>query len=470
MRGLGHAGAEVDETPALLVGGDFVVPFWCEEDGAWGARYDLEGNQVSRPSLVLPGARRIALASSRERAVLFGSDGKGLLSLRVDGLGEPLADPVRHLGETRPPALLSAVRVRDESLCVAVFPGEGSWLTLSVGAADSALVRHRHAAPIHDLRARSVGSRAVVLLSTPSKVELAVVSGSGRVIQRPHEVFPRGMTGLQWPDAVWADDRWVVLAQAADAEVIHAQPLAKKGGSKAAGARPMFSLPKCAGPFAAAYHSQTYYALEVDALVDHAEMRLWRCSKTGDQQHQRVNDVVHAGAGVRRRQREVRSALGALALRMGEARGYRGTSARPALARDGASLELLDERGRLNVSVHPETESEDLALRVASALGDDPVLEEAPSSLIRLATWIRRRLSSAAREAEALRMAWAAGLAAEIDARVARVDHSGNTLVLELLVEALPSSDTFQRWIERVRDAQASPSGEEPAEPSDASA
>ncbi len=452
---LGHPGAELPQTPELLVGADRVVPFWCEEDGAWAARYDLEGELLGEPRLVLPGARRVALAAGRSGAVLFGGDGRGLLSRRLDALGEPLEDPRRHAGETRPAPLLSAQRVRDESLCVAVYPGEPGWTTLAIGDGAPKLVRHHHVAPIDDVRVRSVGSRAVILLTARSQIEMGIVSGSGRVIERPHPVFARGSGALGSADAVWADDRWVVLAHALDADVVLAQPLAKRAGVERWGKGLLFSLPECAGAFSAMYHSQTYYALEVEPVGDGAELRLWRCSKVGDAQQRRVDLVAHPGAAATRRRRVVRSALAGLASRMGQARGYRDHAARPTLARDGTSLELLDERGRLSLSVLPDAESEGLVLRVASALGDDPELEEAPSSLVRLAAWVRERLSSAASEAARRRLAWATELAAVLDARVRRVDRAGNTLVLELLLDALPSPEALQRWLGRLRDAQA---------------
>jgi len=445
VHGLGHAGADLPVPPALWVHGEGIVVVWCEDDGAWASSCTLTGERTAEPARVLDGVSRIALARGRRDATLFGADGRGLVSIGLDPRGVATGDPARHVDERRPPAQLTAARLQGESLCVAIHEGAREWTLVACRGGAGTTVRHRHAGTVDDARIRAVGTRAALLLAGSSGVELALVGGGGKVIERPHGVFERGVTGLDAPDAVWSDDHWVVLARDAKAGVIRVEPLAAKGAA--------FTLPRCDGAFSAGYYSQHYYALEIEPSGDDAELRLWRCTKTGDHQQQRVDVLVNPDAKAARQRRVVRAGLGSLADRLGMARGYRDAASRPTLSRDGAVLELLDETGRLTVAARPDP-SGGLAVRVASALGDDPELTEAPSSLVRLAAWVKLRLSAKAREALEARHAWAVGLADAIEATVHRVDRAGHTLVLELRMGALPEPERFLRWLEQLRESQ----------------
>mgnify|MGYP001560682740 CR=1 FL=1 len=245
---------------------------------------------------------------------------------------------------------------------------------------------------------------------------------------------------------MFCDDHWVVLGRDAEASAIRSVPLAKKGVP--------FTLPQCDGPFSAAYRSQTYTTLELEPIEDHAELRMWRCDKRGSSQQRRVVLVENQDAARIRQRRTVRRGLDALAERMSRSRGYRDVPARPELGRDGTTLELLDDEGRLSLIVQEAETPGAFALRVVSALGDDPELPEAPSSLIRLAQWVRDRLTPGARERGDARLAWARARASDGGGRVLGVQRAGNTVVLQLELADLPPSETFLRWLTRVRAEQ----------------
>lgn len=445
VRGLGHPGADLPGIPELAAAGGGIVAAWCEEDGAWTSYLDDDGGEDG-PRLVLPGAARVAIAEGGGGAALFGADERGIAAVELDERGVPRAEPRRLLSETRPPAALSAARARDESLCVAIHQGDAEWIAMTLGASGPSVVRHPHRRRIDDARVRAVGARAAVLLAGEGTVEMALLGAGGKVVERPHAVFPIGTARLAWPDAVWVDDHWVVLAREEAAGRLLAQPVGEKGAA--------FAFPRCEGPFAAAHRSQAFYALEVVPIADDAELRLFRCTVDGDEQQQRVDRVPNPAAPALRERRAIRHALGGLAEQLRHARGYRDAALRPALGRAGATLELCDDLGRLGVSAHPEAEG-GVALRVSSALGDAPPLPPAPSSLVRLAGWVRARFSPVARQTLEARLAWARALARALGAELARVDRAGSTVILELTLPAMPPAEALVAWLRRLRDEQA---------------
>ncbi|MEZ4339350.1 MAG: hypothetical protein R3B82_22230 [Sandaracinaceae bacterium] len=445
VRGLGHPGADRPVTPALEVTSEGVVVVWCEEDGAWASCLAEDGAEDG-PRLVLPEAASIALAGGRDGLRLFGGDEGGVVSIALDARGAPRGEPVRHVTETRPPPQLTATRLRDERLCVAVHPGEPDWTSIAVREGEASVVRHRGRRPLEDARAQAVGGRAAVLLAGGGRIEIALLGPGGKVVERPHAVFPVGTGHGAWPDAVWVDDHWVVLARDVTAGALVVQPLGDKGEP--------FGFPRCEGPFAAAYRSQTFYALEVGLVDDdEAELRLFRCDRRGEGQQQRVDRVPNPEAASLRERRAIRHALGALADHLRRARGYRDAAIRPALGREGASLEMADGDGCMRLTARPDPDG-GVALRVESSLGGEGALEPPPSSLVRLAAWVRTRFSSAAREAVAARATWARELAEGLGARLARVERAGTALVLELRLDAMPPAEPLQTWLRRLRDAQ----------------
>ena len=344
VRGLGHPGADLPVPPAILVRADAVVAFWCEEDGAWSCRVSYVTGEPSDPRLVLEGVERIALAEPGSRARLFGADPRGIVSVLVDAdSGAPLGDPIRHVTEERPPPSLDATAIRDEALLVACHPGDREWTVVTQKGAAGTNVRHRHRVPIDGVRARAAGGRAALLFETARGVEVAFVGGGGKVIERPHAAFETGASHLASPDAVFCDDHWVVLAHDPRGDELRMGPLGDKGSPLA--------VPGCGAPFAAIYRSQSYHALAVRPVGDGAELCLFRCDKRGAKQSKRVTPIAAGNAPALRRRREVRTALGALADRMSSHRGYRDRIAKPELARDGSALSLLDERGRLSLSI-----------------------------------------------------------------------------------------------------------------------
>ncbi|HJL14051.1 MAG TPA: hypothetical protein RMH99_00275 [Sandaracinaceae bacterium LLY-WYZ-13_1] len=451
VRALGHAGADRPATPALWARRDHLLVAWCEEDGAWIAPVGWDDGAVGEARLVLPGARTVAMVGDGERGALFGADAEGLVHVAVDGDGRPRSEPARAVAERRAGVVLSATWLRDEALLIHVHRGAEGWGVVSVRGDAVTAVDHRTGGACEAVDARAAGSRTgVVLERAGGGVRFALLGPEGKVIERPHAVFGPTAPPLVSPQVVWTDDDWTLLAREPCDDRLWVHPASHR--------REPFELPRCDGPFAAAYWVQHLFALELDPTPEGGEMRLWRCTRDGASPQQRITALRIEGAPTRRRRLEVRSTLGSLADRLGAAAGYRDRARRPRLSRDGGSLSLHDERGRLRVTVEPGAKDDGapgLALRVSSALGDDPRLPETPSSLVRLARWIRARLSPAVREREAADRAWADELAGALGATAGRVERAGATLLLELWLEALPEVERLARWLRRLRDEQA---------------
>ncbi len=444
VRGLGHPGADRPVTPALELTEAGMVVVWCEEDGAWSTCLADDGAEHG-PRLVLPDAGAIALAGGRGELRLFGADDAGIASVVLDARGVALGPPVRHVSEARPPAALTATSLRGERLCVAVHPGDHEWTAIVAAGAAASVVRHRGGRPLDDARAQAVAGRAAVLLAGGGLVEMALLGAGGKVIERPHGVFAVGTGPMAWPDAVWVDDHWVVLARDEQDGALVAQPIGKGEG---------FRFPRCEGAFSSAHRSQAFYAVEVLAGAgDEAELRVFRCDKRGGEQQQRVDAVPNPDAPSLRARRVIRHGLAAVADQLCRARGYRDAAIRPALGREGATLELDDDRGRLSLTARPAPAG-GVALDVVSALGEDDALPPPPSSLVRLAAWVRARFSPAARQVLEARAAWARELAEALGAELERVERAGDVLGLELRLPSMPAAEPLERWLRRLRDAQ----------------
>lgn len=432
--GLGHAGADLPTPPAVRREGKRLVVAWCEEDGAWSCEVDLESGEASEPVHRIEGARRVAFGGE----VLFAADHKGLLALRPDEDA-----PLRVLAERRESVRLSGVRVRDEAVLAFVHPGDSAWGTVSVPArGEPSAVKHDLRAPCFGVRARAVGSRAAVMLELAGGgARLALLGRGGKVIERPHEVFPKGVGGLSSPDVVWTDDRWTAVAHRPDHDDLLFEPVGGKGDR--------FSLPRCAGPFCAHFFHNRFYALEAEPRADAAELRMWRADPDGGRPQQRVIEVVLDNAEARRAARDVRALWRGLAHRLETSADYRTHRARPVLDPDGATLRVVDAAGRVTLSARPAEEG--VSLRITSAKGEDDLAAETPSSLVRLARWIRRTWRAEARAEVEARETWARGLAEPLSATVREVEVAGNTLVLWLMLARLPDVDTFERWLRMLR-------------------
>jgi hypothetical protein len=446
VRGLGHAGADLPAVPAVWVTRDGIVVAWCEEDGAWVRALDLAGAAVGRPALAVPGATAVAFAAGRARATLFAADADGVAALEVGPDGRPAGEPLRAVAERRAGAMLAATRIRDEAVLVYGHRGVEGWGVASVRGGEVTAVKH-DSAPCEAVHAQGVGSRAAVVLELRGgRVRFGLLGPGARVIERPHPVFAPGVPPLAAPQVVWTDDDWTLLAHEPGTDRLRVQPSSERLAP--------FVLPRCAGPFAAGYWVQHLFALEVEPDASGAELRLWRCARDGSEPQQRVTPLALDDRHERRVRLEARQALGDLAYRVGGARGYRSRPTRPELSRDGGTLRLRDGEGRLRVRLEPAREAR-LSMRITSALGDEPSLPETPSSLVRLARWIRERLSAEARQRAEAERAWARELARALDASLRDVQRAGDTVVLHLALDAPPEAERLQRWLRRLREEQA---------------
>ncbi len=444
VRGIGHAGADRPVVPALRRDGDEIEVAWCEEDGAWSVRLDLDGAPRSEARLRHPAASAVAFGG----AVLFAADPEGVVAIRPGD-----AAPLRLVSERRPGFAIDAAALAAEALVVFHVAGERSWGAASVPPRGApTVVRHDLRAACESLRVRSVGSRAAVALGLAGGAcRLAIVGAAAKVIERPHEVFDRSHGALRWPEVVWTDNRWTALAYRPADEGLVVEAVA--------GA---FALPRCAGPFAAGFFNQRFYALEIEPRGEAVELRLWRVGADGKEPQQRVVELPLDDQAERRVARSVRATLQSVAHEIEARADYRGGSVRPELSRDGAALSMRDDDGIVTLRARPVLDGgvdgapdAAVAVRVESAMGEGLAVTPAPSSLVRLARWIRARWSSEERARAEAREAEARTLAEALDARVEGVELAGNTLVLHLLLQVMPSPDQLVRWLRRLRDAQA---------------
>lgn len=447
-RTLGNPGRDRAVAPLVWPIGGRLVAIWCEDEGAFCATLSLDGGTSSEPALLVPGSRAIALAPAEERATLFAADDAGIVRVELDMHGAPLTPPRRAVAARRVGAVLAAGRLRDEAVLAFVHRGEASLGVVATRRDDEVVVRHPLRAAPDGVSLHAAGGRAAIALELDGALQIAMLGAGGRLVERPRPLLERSGLTLGSPRVVWTEDRWTLLAHDRGADRLIAAPLGDE-----APAREEFTLPRCQGPFAAAYWARCFYALELTPEGEGGELRLWRAARDGGDAQQRVTQLVLDDARRRRARLATRDALVSLSSRMTRA-SYRDASARPELARDGAALTVLDEDGRLTVGLTPDDSG--VRLRVASSLGDDARLPEAPSSLVRLARWVGHRLSSDARTEAARERAFGEARASELGGTLIRLERAGAALVLELALAALPDVDALEPWLRALRRAHRS--------------
>ncbi len=441
----GTPGAHRAVTPIpWLVDGGLVV-FWCEDEGAFGQR--LEPADAAAPQLLLPGAERLALAAGPTGATLFGADERGILHRDVDGLGRAVGELRRTLTERQAPPLLAATRLRDAAVLVYAHPGSPRLGVLSVRGADEVRVKHPLRAPCRELAVSGAGGgRATVALALDhGSLQAALLGAEGVMVERPHPVMERQGSRLVSPRVVFRENAWVLMVRDAERDRL----LARSLGPDAA----ELALPDCRGPFIARYFARHFFAIEATPHEAGAEVRIWRCAHDGSSPERRVVAVSLPDAPVRRVQRDARAMLTALADRLGRGHGYRDEAPRAEVRPDGASLSLADREGHLTLSV--SAEASEVRLAASSALGEGAPAPQVPGSLVRLARWVRMRVSKAAREEAARERGAGVRLAEALGGRLVRIDRAGPAVVLELALARLPEAEALAAWVRQLRAEQA---------------
>lgn len=415
-RTLGHPGLDRPIAPLLWPAPKGIVAIWCEEEGAFSKLIADDGAWASPPTLVVPGARAIALAPGSERATLFAADEAGIVRVELDVHAAPVGSLRRCVAERRAGAMLEAVRVRDEAILVFAHRGVASLGVVATKGVDEEVVRH----PLGEapLGAQDAGRDPAL------------------------ELERSGMT-LGSPRVLWTEDRWTLLAHRRGEDRLVVRSL-DEGGAK-------FDLPRCSGHFDAAYWTQRFFALEVAPQGDGGQMRLFCSGRDGSGAQQRVTELVLDDRALRRRRIATREALGSLAARLSRA-SYRDSPARTRLAREGTSVDVEDEEGTLTVGVAHERTG--VRLHVHSALEGPAPPPVVPTRLARLSRWIRLRISAEARAREAAERAFGEEHATELDASLLRFVRVGRAIVLELALSALPEVERLERWLRALRKAQ----------------
>ncbi|MFK7988085.1 MAG: hypothetical protein AB8I08_18845 [Sandaracinaceae bacterium] len=402
---------------------------WCEDDGAWLGT--ITGD--TPPRCVLPGATSVAMGGG----TLFAADEDGIVALDLTRD----AEPDRVVAERRAGVQMAACSLREESILIYSYDGDPSWGAVTRHRGTTTAVRHRTPRPIRDLGIAAAGTRAGVGLELEGgAVRFALLGPEGKVVERPHPVFDRSEGPLAHPQVVWIERRFWVLARRTQTGALVA---ISSDGSRG------FTLPEVQGPFSAAYYRSHVHVLEVMHDADDAEMRLWRCDAMGRSPQQRRDLIVVPEALARRQCLEARGVLRGLSLQYGRTAGYRGTGQRASLDDETAELRLTEETGALTVALAAHEAS--WILRVSKAGAEEPSLADPPGSVLRLARWIRHRLSSEARQRYEQERAHAETLADMLDATLTRFELAGDGRWLELELPSLPAPDVLHRWLERVR-------------------
>ncbi len=444
-RTLGTPGADLAVVPALWRLDDRIAAFWCEEAGAFAAAIE-KGGSVGEAVCVLEGARDLALAPGSDRATLFCADDGGIVRVDVDVTLRPVRDPVRCVAERRGGVMLAAAHVHEEALLAYVHRGAPSFGIVATRGADQVAVRHPtwHAFESVDLCAS--GSRAALVLElVGGTLSRGLVGLDGKLIERPRPFLERHLGRLSAPRVVFREDDWTVLAREPDLSSLIVAPPSDEAS---------FKLPRSQEPFAAAFWNQHYYALEVSGDEDGAELRLWRCDRKGEGQQQRVVRIKPSDAPARRTQLAARQVLSGLLARASRPATYREQRTRADLAADGCSLSVADEIGRLSLAFAPAQGG--VRMRVVSTLGEDDLrLPDPPSSLVRLARWVRERVSPRARSIAERERAWGAQLAQVLGGTLQRVERAGAALILELALPSLPLPEPLDAWLRRLRSEHA---------------
>lgn len=443
-RTLGNAGADLPLAPALWLVSGRLVALWCEDEGALAACIGDDGT-ASAPTRLHEGARAIAIAPAEERATVFCADDRGIVRLEIDAAARVTLPARRCVSERRAGAVLAAARVRDEAILAFVHRGGSSLGVVATRGSEEVVVRHPVRGTCEDVALSSAGGRAAIAIEQGGdRVLVGVIGADGKIVERPRPMLERTLARPGSPRAVWTEDAFALLAHDRASDRLLVQPLGERGEP--------FDVPRCAGPFSAAYWAQSFFVLEMTPDEAGAQLRLWRFARDGSAQQERVSTIALSDARPRRAALATRRVLTSISETTVRAHGYRDAAMQPALSADGASLTLHDRDGRLTVALAPHEDR--VRMRVASTLGED-ALPEAPSSLVRLAQWVRGRLSSAAREREAADRSWGEALAKELDAVLVRVDRAGAALVLELSLAEVPLAAPLERWLRRVRDEHA---------------
>jgi len=166
-------------------------------------------------------------------------------------------------------------------------------------------------------------------------------------------------------------------------------------------------------------------------------------------------DRLHA---LRRRGEEAAAVLDGLVARRAAPQGYRGEGTRRGarLDADGAQLLLHEPDAAVHIRLAPDGPGYRLELRReqggGSREGDGGAPEApAPSSLVRLASWVGAKLGAAPLQGARARRLRSALEREGLE--IARIDVAGSALSLELSLDGLPRTSDLRVWLELLRDA-----------------
>lgn len=437
-RYLGVEASEDAPVPRLVWDEGELRAAFLQQDGPWATFHDE------------PNGLRLLSAEADEqhiaRAVdwVVGESSPGLVV--ADGGGLVLHRghrAERFLEQTDIAAPLRAVATTEGLLVV-----HGVRATAAVGvvllAADGSVrsVRHRLRAPLKSLDIEAVrGQTALALGFDTDRVDLAILDSAGAMRERLHTVARRPGQVLDAPLVRWIDNGFCVAVREPGDGNVRVQTLDEK--------RAPITLQAEPGPFGLAFYRRELVLVQLLAAGDERwrlRLRIAEADGTGQQVRELACEPVDAP----KRRRTRRARLDVRALRSAlAAPSYRG-SADVAVDRrdDGLGLTVHHPGDVVRLELEPGA----MGTRLTLVAARPDALDEPPStSLVRLARWVKDRLSPEARADAAAALAWAEGVAQSVDgATLHRVDRAGDALVLDLDVADITTAD-LRRLLDAVR-------------------
>ncbi|MCC6874369.1 MAG: hypothetical protein IT378_08720 [Sandaracinaceae bacterium] len=409
-----------------------LVVAWCEEDGVYACGIGFDGRELAAPALAAPEARTLALASRREDATLFCGDAEGIVRVPLDQRGAPRAALTRVLARGQGGAMLRAVMLGSQAGLLYAYPGDAAFGVV----AGSHAVHHPLPAPLRDLAAASVASRAgFALLLEDGELRAGVVTARGKLAERPHTLG-------RVPDAervgmLWVDADWLLVVQEPRHERVELWPIGTRGRRS--------EMAAAAGPLAVAYDAHRVTVVQAEAGERQSRLLFSRCTSSGEERQRRVEEIAPTDALERLLTRDAGRLLGAVAEVLARA-DYR--SAAPRVDPDAGLLEARDGTGILRLEI--SARASEVCLRVRGALAPDEE-RPPPRTMLRLAQWVRARLG----RTDPWLGPWSERQAAALGASLRAVDGAGDAYDMQLLLTELPGVGRLIEWLGALRREHA---------------
>ncbi|UJR78983.1 hypothetical protein [Sandaracinus amylolyticus] len=434
---LGTSDRTRTDAPRLFHLDEGVACVWCQDDGAWLAVIRDDGEDFARaPERVIPGARSLAIAPSRDATHVSAEDGESVrvLVAHRDGTFERAPEPlIVQQGRVR----LAAAHAAEAPLLVAVYASERRLVVADGARGRGSLVRHDLPGNVTSLDAYGAGARAAFALvyDEGDLVEAGVLDRAGKLVERRHAVLRE--PGARYADVrvTWIEDEFHVVAR--DARTDRAVVVGVASAKRA------LEIAKVRGPFAVAYQEKGLSLAQAYADGDDSVLRVTR--ELRDPSVREVREPAPPTLRVRRAEEQTVRCFDELERMLGTS-GYRDARAVRVAVPSGAALRLETERQ--HVEMRPEGEGFRLTL---VALEDGAIDRARDGSFERFARSIRERMSGESKERAERDRALGIALADALEAVLVHVERNESGRRFELVLSAMPAAQRLSAWLHRAR-------------------